>query len=156
MAQCVLLETGAKGFWAPNGDDGTGKPGVNHQTHQTNNTTPNFLQLWPFTRTHFHLLIGVLEIICNPWEKFDQESKEVNLRFTSRRFESSRAFHSSLSAVFERNSLWRDPLKAVHSYHFIHSSVSFINISSFLIKFYHITSRANKVLTWTLCSLCTY
>ena len=90
MAQCVLLETGAKGFWAPNGDDGTGKPGVNHQTHQTNNTTPNFLQLWPFTRTHFHLLIGVLEIICNPWEKFDQESKEVNLRFTSRRFEKIR------------------------------------------------------------------
>ena len=93
MAQCVLLETGAKGFWAPNGDDGTGKPGVNHQTHQTNNTTPNFLQLWPFTHTHFHLLIGVLEIICSPWEK--EHSKEVpllvvNLRFTSRRFEKIR------------------------------------------------------------------
>ena len=80
----------------------------------------------------------------------------ANLRFTSRRFELNRPTelptHRWLSAVFERNSLWRDPLKAVHSYHFIHSSVRFINISLFLIKFYHITPRANKVLTWTLCS----
>ena len=123
MAQCVLLETGAKGFWAPNGDDGTGKPGVNHQTHQTNNTTPNFLQLWPFTRTHFHLLIGVLEIICNPWEKFDQESKEVDLRFTSRRFEKIRENELSthrrccqliLSAIHCRGTA----VSSVHFYHF--------------------------------------
>ena len=77
MAQCVLLETGAKGFWAPNGDDGPGKPGANKPPHASDDKPPNFVQLWPLILAHFHLLIGVLEIICSPWEK--EQSKEVPL-----------------------------------------------------------------------------
>ena len=65
-AMCIIRNWCSKGFWAPSGDDGTGKPGANKPRHDN---PPNFLQLWPLILAHFHLLIGVLEIICSPWEK---------------------------------------------------------------------------------------
>ena len=94
-AMCIIRNwCTKKGFWAPNGDDGPGKPGANKPPHASDDKPPNFVQLWPLILAHFHLLIRVLEIICSPWEK--EQSKEVpllvaNLRFTSRRFELSRA-----------------------------------------------------------------
>ena len=94
-AMCIIRNwCTKKGFWAPNGDDGPGKPGANKPPHASDDKPPNFVQLWPLILAHFHLLIRVLEIICSPWEK--EQRKEVpllvaNLRFTSRRFELSRA-----------------------------------------------------------------
>ena len=60
-AMCIIRNWCTKGFWAPNGDDGTGKPGANKPPHASYNNPPNFLQLWPLILAHFHLLIGVLE-----------------------------------------------------------------------------------------------
>ena len=74
---CIIRNWCTKGFWAPNGDDGTGKPGANKPPHASYNNPPNFLQLWPLILAHFHLLIGVLEIICISWER--EQSKEVAL-----------------------------------------------------------------------------
>lgn len=124
-AMCIIRNWCSKGFWAPNGDEGTGKPGTNKPPHVPEDNPPNFLQLWPLILAHFHLLIGVLEIICISWER--EQSKEVAppvgiSRFTSRRFESSRetelSTHRCVSAAFERNSLSRAAIQFVHPYLF--------------------------------------